>query len=246
MYHGGLMVAAVSAVLFQLYQFCLNKYIAPPSRVTQQKKTATYYNTLVSFTHSTISSLGCIYCFYIDPHLMSKINGSFSNFAYFISSVSLGYFVHDFLYFMKKYSLFSNGGIVIHHIVVVACFGLAVVQKKFVNFVIVALLCEINSIFLHLRQMLNMAGVPSSFLVVRVNNLVNIVTYIFFRIFSLSWMLRWLVLHKGVIPELFHTTGMIGMSVMTVVNIVLFARLLSKDYWPRVSSSTNIDSLKGK
>ena len=235
---------ALIAAAFHVSMLYLIKNISGPLKVEKEKKRKVYYNIIASLVHSTVSSIGCFYCFYLDPNLTSKIAGSHTGFAMLMACFSLGYFVHDFIHFAKHYSLFSNGGIVIHHLVVVFCFGLAVFQQRFVNYVIVALLCEVNSVFLHIRQLLHMAGFSPKSLACRLNSLVNILTYVLFRICTLSWMIRWLVLQKGIIPDVFHTIGVTGMSVMTIVNVILFARLLSKDYWPRVRRSTKIDSLK--
>jgi len=235
---------AIVAAMFQFTMLYLIKNIPGPSKVEKEKKRTVYYNILASLVHSAISSIGCVYCFSIDPDLASKIASSHSGFAMLLSCFSLGYFMHDFIHFARHYSPFSNGGIVIHHLVVVFCFGLAVVQELFVNFVIVALLCEINSVFLHLRQLLHMAEFSHKSPAYRLNSLVNILTYVLFRICTLSWMIRWLVLQRGIIPDVFHTIGITGMSVMTIVNVILFARLLSKDYWPRVSRSTKMELLK--
>ena len=232
------------AVTFQLLTHYLEKKVAAPLKVEREKKRTVYYNIVASLIHSTISSVGCLYCFHIDPNLTSNIVNPHSDFAMLVASFSWGYFLHDLIHFAKHYSLFSNGGIVIHHVVVVFCFGLAVVQQHFVNYVIVALLCEVNSVFLHVRQLLHMAGYPHKSYAYRLNSLVNILTYVLFRICTLTWMFRWLVLQEGVIPYVFHTIGVVGMSVMTIVNVILFARLLSKDYWPRVARSPKADSLK--
>ena len=239
-------IVFVTAAIFRTLMFSMPKLISVPAKVVKSNKTDVYFNMIASLVHSLISSVACIYSFYVDPNLASRIDGSFSQAALLASCFSLGYFVHDFIYFAKDHSLFSNGGIVIHHIVVIFCFGLAVVFKRFVNYVVVALICEINSVFLHTRQLLHMAGYSRSSYFYRLNSLINIFTYVIFRICTLSWMIRWLVLQRGIIPDSFNTIGLVGMTVMTIVNIVLFARLLSKDYWPRVSRAGSLDTSKAK
>lgn len=99
----------------------------------------------------------------------------------------------------------------------------------YVGFAVVALLVEINSVFLHLRQMLRMANIAKGTLY-RVNSIINLGTYVVFRINTLAWMTRWLVLNRDMVPLLAYTLGSVGMAIMTLMNIVLFYRLLRSDF----------------
>ena len=239
----GLAVVGVIAILFHSLTYLLQKYFSVPVSVYKLKKQERWFNTITSLLHSVISSIGCIYCFHLDPNLMLKIGAGYTTSAYFVTCFSMGYFIHDFYHAITKRSFCSTWEILIHHTVVIFCFGVAVVKFRFVNFAIVSLLCEINSIFLHTRQLLNLANVPKAAYFYRLNSLVNILTYIFFRICTLSWMVRWLVLHRDAIPFIFHSIAVVGMSIMTVVNLILFARLLNKDFLHKVgnSAATTLD-----
>lgn len=112
---------------------------------------------------------------------------------------------------------------------VVTCFGLSVISCNYIGFSVVALLVEINSVFLHLRQMLRMASLAAG-TVYRVNSIINLGTYVVFRINTLAWMTRWLVLNRDKVPLLAYTLGSVGMAIMTAMNIVLFYRLLRSDF----------------
>ncbi|CAL8335209.1 unnamed protein product [Boreogadus saida] len=112
---------------------------------------------------------------------------------------------------------------------VITCFGISVLSFRFVGFAVVALLVEINSVFLHLRQMLRMADLASG-TPYRVNSIVNLGTYVVFRINTLAWMTRWLVLNRDNVPLVSYTVGSVGMAIMTGMNIVLFFRLLRSDF----------------
>lgn len=111
----------------------------------------------------------------------------------------------------------------------VTCFGLSVLSGRYVGFAVVALLVELNSVFLHLRQLLRMASMAKGTRY-RVNSIVNLGTYVVFRINTLAWMTRWLVLNRDKVPLLAYTLGSVGMAIMTAMNIVLFYRLLRSDF----------------
>lgn len=62
----------------------------------------------------------------------------------------------------------------------ISCFGIAVLTGRYVGFAVVALLVEINSVFLHLRQILRMACLAAGDLY-RINSMVNLGTVMFIR-----------------------------------------------------------------
>jgi hypothetical protein len=54
------------------------------------------------------------------------------------------------------------------------CFGIAVVTEFYVGYAVIALLVEINSIFLHIRQLLRFLDFSKDNPVYRLNSLMNI------------------------------------------------------------------------
>uniref|UniRef100_A0A8C0ERG4 TLC domain-containing protein n=1 Tax=Bubo bubo TaxID=30461 RepID=A0A8C0ERG4_BUBBB len=113
---------------------------------------------------------------------------------------------------------------------VIVCFGIAVLLHQYVGFALVALLVEINSIFLHLRQILLMANLMHT-TCYRLNSIVNLGTYVVFRIATLAWMTRWLFLNRENVPPATYAVGTVGMAIMTPMNLILFYRLLRSDFF---------------
>lgn len=113
---------------------------------------------------------------------------------------------------------------------VIVCFGIAVLLHQYVGFALVALLVEINSIFLHLRQILLMADLVHT-ACYRLNSIINLGTYVVFRIATLAWMTHWLFLNRQHVPLATYTVGTVGMAIMTPMNIILFYRLLRSDFF---------------
>lgn len=66
--------------------------------------------------------------------------------------------------------------------------------------------------------------------VYRVNSMLNLATYMVFRITTLAWMTRWLVLNRDNVPLISYTIGSVGLAIMTAMNIVLFYRLTHSDF----------------
>ncbi|XP_042883062.1 TLC domain-containing protein 2-like [Penaeus japonicus] len=81
----------------------------------------------------------------------------------------------------------------------------------FVGYAVVALFVEVNSIFLHIRQLFNITGIDKNEPKYRLNSMLNISTFVIFRIAVLGWMTRWLVIHKDDLSLAVYTLGSIGM-----------------------------------
>ncbi|XP_031716994.1 TLC domain-containing protein 2 [Anarrhichthys ocellatus] len=186
-------------------------------------------NISTSIVHSFITAIWAVACFFLHPQMAEDLIETHSVFSHALVSFSIGYFIYDFLDMLENQKLTQAWELLFHHIVVIACFGFSVMSSHYIGFAVVALLVEINSVFLHLRQMLRMANNAAGTLY-RVNSIINLGTYVVFRINTLAWMTRWLVLNRDNVALLAYTLGSVGMAIMTCMNIVLFCRLLRSDF----------------
>ena len=64
----------------------------------------------------------------------------------------------------------------------------------------------------------------------RTNAILNVATFVLFRILLLGWMTRWLTIHRDDVPIIFFTVGSLGLATIVGMNIVLFYRILVGDY----------------
>ncbi|KAG9265197.1 TLC domain-containing protein 2 [Astyanax mexicanus] len=224
--HAVLLTAGASVGFFRAANYGFSKLPVPE---TAQRNTWKWRNICTSFIHSLITGVWAVLCFYMHPQMAEDLIETHSVFSHALVSVSIGYFIYDFLDMVLNQKIYQSWELLFHHVVVITCFGLSVLTCRYIGFAVVALLVEINSIFLHLRQMLRMANVSKSTFY-RVNSMINLGTYVVFRINTLAWMTRWLVLNRDLIPLLSYTVGSVGLAIMTVMNIVLFYRLLRTDF----------------
>ncbi|XP_053130879.1 TLC domain-containing protein 2 [Hemicordylus capensis] len=202
--------------------------LAPPPPCAQRNRWK-WRNIWTSFAHSLLSGSWALLGFYLHPQMAEDLIDSHLPGAHRLLGVSLGYFLQDFLDMICNQKLHQCWELLFHHSVVIVCFGIAFVAHRYVGFAMVALLVEINSVFLHLRTILLMAGLAHT-TGYRLNSLLNLGTYVVFRITTLAWMTRWLVLNREHIPPATYLVSTAGMAVMTPMNIVLFYRLLRNDF----------------
>ena len=161
-----------------------------------KEKQAKYNNIATSLVHSAITGIGSLYVFYADPALSQDLIHHYNEFSFRLSQLSLGYFVYD-AYDCARINQFRlrYAGIVLdcitdfsafpemalHHVVVLACFGASVSRKMFLGLTMVAMLMEVNSVFLHSRTLCLYNGLKST----RVYSLIsvlNIISMIVFRL----------------------------------------------------------------
>ncbi|NWT02371.1 TLCD2 protein, partial [Mionectes macconnelli] len=223
----GLLVVAGSFAAFRLLNRGLERLVPPPpsARRNRWKTLGGSWGARGTAHHSQL----LLRRFYLHPEMSKDLVGTHPPGAHSLVAVSVGYFLEDFVDMLCNQKLHQSWELLFHHSVVIVCFGIAVLLHQYVGFALVALLVEINSIFLHLRQILLMANLVHT-TCYRLNSIVNLGTYVVFRIATLAWMTRWLFLNRQNVPPATYAVGTVGMAVMTPMNIILFYRLLRSDF----------------
>ncbi|XP_048413195.1 TLC domain-containing protein 2 [Stegostoma tigrinum] len=222
----GVFIVGLSFVGFGLINRGLGHLPIPESAL---RNTWKWRNICTSMVHSLVTGIWAILCFYFQPQMAEDLIGTHSPSSHGLVAFSIGYFIHDFIDMLWNQKFQHSWELLFHHVVVITCFGISVSLCSYVGFAVVALLVEINSIFLHLRQILLMANMNKT-TCFRLNSIINLGTYVIFRITTLAWMTRWLVLNRDNLPLINYSIGSVGMAIMTLMNIVLFCRLLRSDF----------------
>lgn len=234
---------------FLFFSACnqLLRLAVPPSAATTGKNTAwKWKNTAVSLVHSLVTGTWSLYCFYEHPKLAEDLINAYSNSSHMLISFSVGYFIHDFLDMALWHRKRSSYELMVHHTCVILCFGLAVWSAMFVGYAVVALFVEVNSIFLHTRQLLKIMGVSNQDPKYRLNSMLNIGTFVVFRIAVLGWMTRWIVIHKDDLTLPVYTLGSVGLAIIMFMNIILFFRICIVDFSKKKHKESKSSSLHKK
>lgn len=222
----GLTVVAISAVLFYIAGLIAVK-LTP---ISADKQIWRWKNISVSLFHSTMSGVGAVLCFVYEPQMAEDLIQTYTTAAHTLISASVGYFVYDTLDMIVYQRSRQTLELLLHHFVIIVCFGIAIFTYFYVGYAILALIVELNTIFLHVRQLLQTCGFSKSNQFYRLNSLINLGTFIIFRIATVAWMTRWIVINKDQVPLAFYTIGSAGLATLTVMNIILFYRLLKSDF----------------
>nr|XP_056721187.1 TLC domain-containing protein 2 [Euleptes europaea] len=221
-----LLLLGGSLAAFRLLNAGLERLVPPPPPA--QRNRWKWRNVWTSFVHSLLSGLGALLGLYLHPQMAEEMIDTHLPGAHRLVGVSIGYFLQDFLDMAFNQKFYQCWELLSHHSVVIVCFGIAFLYHRYIGLVMVALLVEINSVFLHLRTILLMAGLSHT-PYYRVNSLANLGTYMVFRVSILAWMTRWLLLNWEIIPPATCAVNVVGLALITPMNIVLFYRLLRND-----------------
>eukprot|EP00249_Psilotum_nudum_P008477 c21299_g1_i1 orf=237-1205(-) len=231
---GDLWPVIAGMVFFQMVNFAigipLTKNLSLLPRLPR-KSLSVFTNTAVSMVHSSIISVsvaGLVATVSIrkGPIKMFSYDELFSGIwsgAYTVLCFSCGYFAYDQWDMLYKH-LYSPRApsLLMHHALLLTCFTLALYRKVTINYLILTLVCEMHSIFLHLRRVLRMAGLRQ-----QRNALV-----------SLEWNLNWLTffmfrlcVHIGITIKLLldaskfpsgitlplALSGMVGLNLLNII-----------------------------
>ncbi|XP_020105402.1 TLC domain-containing protein 2 [Ananas comosus] len=196
-----------------------------------------FVNTSVSLLHSIITSASVVFVL-VNQWVIRGLGKMFEHEqlfggtwlgAYSALCFSCGYFAYDQLD-MIRYRLYSGWipAILVHHLILLVCFTLALYRKVTINYLILSLVCELHSIFLHVRKVRRMAGFrDSKSRMVKVEWALNWATFYIARL-----LCHILITYKLIIDAHKFDRGielplaLFGMAGMNLLNIFLGLDLL--------------------
>ncbi|CAL8090955.1 unnamed protein product [Orchesella dallaii] len=235
---------ALSFVLLSMGWFVISKSIlrtlAPQQARVQGPVTVwKWVNTANSLIHSFFTGFGALVCVYFHPRVAENVVSTYSDFSHRLVCYSVGYFIFDFLDMLMNHRKRSSYELMLHHVFVLSCFILSIVTRYYLAFTIISLVVEVNSIFLHWRQLLIITRTPKTTLYYRTVSVVNLITFVMFRIVTLGWMTRWMALNRILVNAAPYAVGCVSIAVLMLMSMILFVRLLKADFHNNSVEKTN-------
>lgn len=239
----GLGTIVSSLIFFQTLNEVLKRREATGHRPTAASSSATggrareggsddpwkWRNLFISWIHALIVGTWDLTCFYRYPELTTDLIAFHNMYTYAMVAFSIGYFIHDFIDIIASKRLKDTWEVIPHHIAVAGMFLYNVAQCRCVAYNVIALLAEVNTIFLHSRKLLQMSGVSFSHWLYRMNSFMNIFTFVSCRFLCLSWIVYGMFIWYDRVTIVYLLVLGSAMFVMWVINVVLFWRLLCSD-----------------
>lgn len=121
-------------------------------------------------------------------------------------------------------------------------FIIHLVSCRYIAYSVVALLAEINTVFLHFRKLLQMSGIAFSHPLYRANAAVNLLSFVGCRFVCLVWIAYGMIAWRARVSGPYLVAISSAVTVMYVINVVLFWRLLCSDVLGRRRSRPPLES----
>lgn len=227
----GYYTVVASALLFYFNNYWLMKFYTPDIVKSSSKREWKWRNITNSLIHSFITGGGACACFWWTPEMREDLVNPITIASHTLVSFSIGYFIYDLIDMAVNDRKSKTYELLLHHCMVILCFATAVTQGIYQGYALMALLVEVNSIFLHVRQIMILTDFSKMSAPYRINNSLNMGTFVVFRILTLGWMSRWLIHHRYDTPPFVFYLCAVTLTVIMVMNTTLLHRLLKSDYW---------------
>ncbi|CAM4812841.1 unnamed protein product [Rotaria magnacalcarata] len=189
-------------------------------------------NTLISFFHAFITGiLGFYSCWIYSPDIHRDYVNHITWFTYLTCSFSFGYFCYDTIDIISNQRGSELWELMVHHALTITFFGTSIIRRMNIGYLMLALIVEINSVFLHLRKLLHQYNIPRENLIVRLTMMINIITFLIFRFGLLIYGSMAIFRDGERAGSYFHIfLSYILVPTVWIINIVLFYRLLYTDF----------------
>uniref|UniRef100_A0A1A7YQY6 TLC domain containing 1 n=1 Tax=Iconisemion striatum TaxID=60296 RepID=A0A1A7YQY6_9TELE len=220
----------VCSLLFRVAHRLLQRLPVPKVVRQDDFRSWKWRNLSVSMVHSLLTGTWAVTCVVIWPETLRNIHSHHTPLSYLLICVSTGYFVQDAGDIILTGHARGSWEFLLHHAMVIWCFLYALYTQLYIAGAVIALFVEVNSVTLHLRLMLKLAGAQASS-TYQINKLINLFTYITFRL-STQFYLTWYIIQN--LPTL--DQGMyflVTIMVMNIMILIYFYRLLRADFLPR-------------
>ncbi|XP_072040081.1 TLC domain-containing protein 2-like [Amphiura filiformis] len=198
-------------------------------------------NVVGSFVHAIIVAvLGC-YCFYATPEYLKDRVTTYTTLGEVITGIFAGYTIYDTVDLLKYQGFSATWPVLVHHILLTYIgVGYFLYHHYFQGYLILACFAEINSIFLHGRMLLLMYGTPKNSLLFKVNNAVNICSFLTCRLGSFTVLMFLLHEDCNATSSLWCCGINLFSLILFGISVVLLCRVLRSDFLSR-RKDTNVD-----
>ncbi|VDD87258.1 unnamed protein product [Enterobius vermicularis] len=220
--------------LFLLIQYFVQKFLYTQYTGFRQLKECRQYrlrNLTVCLIHSMISGIWAFSFVLFHPYVFFfETMHWYQSWAAQLPLLSMGYFVCDTLDMLRHEISRWTIELLLHHTASLFVFACSVLPQKFLPYAYGALLMEVNSIFLHIRTLMQITGKNKTeekkFHVVQT---LNITTFVVFRFAVQTWQITWAWVYRYDMHIFYVFVGVVGGGFFLIVNTILFVRVLASD-----------------
>ncbi|EGT37716.1 hypothetical protein CAEBREN_07942 [Caenorhabditis brenneri] len=195
-----------------------------------ENKTRLFAVRVVSFTHALVSALGCIFSLLTDVNYVREPYDYHKANAEYVFLFSMGYFIYDLLDMWIHGELESSKEYLVHHSLVITAFSIILFSGRLFGLAMIALLVEVQTVFLHLRTMVRLVygskHMPAS-IDVLIN--ANMICLFLFRHLPVCYLLFYLLAQDVKVPILLKMFLVGGLTFLEYHNTHLTIAMAKSD-----------------
>lgn len=221
------LVVVVSIVFFRISNLVTSKYIETPPRAARDPWR--WRNLFVSWIHAILCGSWDIMCFTAYPEMLEDLDGHMNYFTYTLVAFSTGYFIYDALDMFFNNRLLQDWGVTLHHIIVLICFIYSIWTSYATGIVCVALLVEVNGVFLHARKLMQIFQFSFEHKIYVLNKYINLITFVIFRGGPISRVFYEFAYKCPAFNLPLRGVFIFLTVAMACINVILFWRLCKSD-----------------
>uniref|UniRef100_A0A915CRY2 TLC domain-containing protein n=1 Tax=Ditylenchus dipsaci TaxID=166011 RepID=A0A915CRY2_9BILA len=186
-------------------------------------------NEVVSLIHSVVSGLWALYACLMFPKLITNMDSYVDEVPKSLVYLSFGYLLHDLIDLLINERSVRIIELLFHHAVVITAFLVTLTTHLFLGLVMFGLLMELNSIFLHTRSLLNLYGQPKNSTAFKFVALLNIATFMVFRMSVSAYLLYWQLTNALSMKWYLALITFVVIASLAITNTVLCYRVMAAD-----------------
>jgi len=216
------------------------------TELTSKTHSWKFRNIATSLLHSTITGLATpVNLFYLSPQILTDMINWSSEVLLLTLAFSVGYFIYDAVDMYVNNPKTSTYQLLGHHFCVIVCFAISLYTRKYIGCASICMVLELNSIFLHIRQLMVITDVDRSSRAFRAIAVLNMATFIAFRIVVVAWMVFWVLTNMHLLPMYYVSLSFFGFGTLTTMNISMLAKLVQRDFLGRPDSEDEKEDSNG-
>ncbi|TMS32649.1 hypothetical protein L596_000463 [Steinernema carpocapsae] len=183
---------------------------------------------IVSFCHAFISGVLCLTTLSLNPSLIADPYLSKSQLAVYLGYFSMGYFIHDLIDIIVYGEAMVSKEYIIHHTLSLTGMVAILRSEQLLGLASVCLLAEVQTIFLHLRAILQLTSFGTSKLYYAVAK-ANLITMFMFRHCPTTYLLYYLTFDEDRAPLWLRIFLHLGLMFLFYHNVHLTTSFLRID-----------------
>ncbi|KAM6987958.1 TLC domain-containing protein 1 [Tautogolabrus adspersus] len=224
----------VFSLLFRVIHRLL-QWLPVPKVVKQNEYSSWKWRNLsVSIVHSLLTGTWALTCVLVWPETLRNLHSYHTPLSYLLVCISTGYFVSDAADIILTGHGRGSWEFLIHHVLVISCFLYALYTQLYVAGAVIALFVEVNSVTLHMRLMLKLAG-AQSYPLYYYNKFANLFTFVTFRLCTQFYLTWYIVSNYSWLDNASYL--LFSMIAMNIMILIYFYRLLRADFFSSRKSS---------